>query len=124
MTAKRNSLFETNPPAYQLMQRACRVPLGSGWSADDPDPGARAGKPTPPWRQSVQPTLRLGVVVAGLLPFPQPPRKQARLITRAPSLRRGAVQPSLSHPVDAAGLLVPSRSGHSLCGGFRPPPPP
>ena len=29
------------------MQRACRVPLGSGWSADDPDPGARAGKPTP-----------------------------------------------------------------------------
>ena len=23
-------------------------PLGSGWSADDPDPGARAGKPTKP----------------------------------------------------------------------------
>ena len=57
----------------------------------------------------MQPTLRLGVVVAGLLPFPQPPRKQARLMTRAPSLGGAfvwAVQPSLSHPVDAAGLLA------------------
>ena len=57
--------------------------LGSGWSADDPDPGARAGKPTPSMQKApgeVEPsgaaicaTLRLGVVVAGMLPFPQPP---------------------------------------------------
>jgi hypothetical protein len=36
------------PPAAPLMQRGLSGPLGDGWSAHDPYPGARAGKPTSP----------------------------------------------------------------------------
>jgi hypothetical protein len=87
--------------AAPLMQRACRVPLGSGWSADDPDPGARAGKPThpPPCKGpgEVEPS---GAAICatnsaarrcggGPAAVPATPFRQARLMTRAPSLRRG-----------------------------------
>jgi hypothetical protein len=70
--------FMKKPPTrglFRFGQTAAR--------SDDPDPGARAGKPTPSMQKApgeVEPsgaaicaTLRLGVVVAGLLPFPQPP---------------------------------------------------
>jgi hypothetical protein len=89
--------------------------------------------------RAVQPILRLGVELAGL-PNGSPVRsaslgsgagRQAQLYKfDGPKLSpastggllvwTGRLQPSLSRPVDAAGLLVPSRSGHSLCGGFRP----
>ena len=94
MTGEANSPRRNQPPALSLMQRACRVRSETVSQpmtlirvlvpASPPPPCKRPpGRLNPLGRQSVQPTLRLGVVVAGLPSCPQPPRRQARLMTRA-----------------------------------------
>jgi hypothetical protein len=91
------------------MQRACRVPLGSGWSADDPDPGARAGKPTPAMAAICATNSAARRWGGGPALLPQNPLGQASLLTKAPFPSGAfvwAVQPSPQPPGNAAGLLA------------------